>query len=317
MQPPNEKKAGNSATEDELRGVNQPKIVVVGSSNTDLVVAVPSLPAPGETVLGGELQTIAGGKGANQAVAAARLGAHVTFLARVGDDSYGIAALAGFKAEGIDTTFVTITHGVPSGIALIALDSQSAENLIVVAPGANAKLTAADVTAAIDAFRSAQAVIVSMEIPDEAVAAAVALAHECRIPVIVNPAPARPIAPEVLRQITVMTPNQSESDLLGGSDALLAAGVQAVVTTLGEAGAHLKTLDHFHHGPGHDVQPLDTVAAGDCFTAALAVELARGLSLPDAVHFANAAAALKVTQRGAQPGLPTRAAVEKFLLDRA
>lgn len=296
--------------------MDQPKIVVVGSANTDLVITVPVLPTPGETILGDDLQTIAGGKGANQAVAAARLGSQVTFIARVGDDSYGTAAIAGFQAENIDTRFITITPGVPSGIALIAVDRQTAENLIVVAPGANAKLTAGDISAARDAFAQAQAVIVSLEIPDEAVAAAVALAHELHVPVVLNPAPARTLAPEILRCISVLTPNQTECDLLGGADALVAAGVQAVVTTLGDEGAHLKTAELFYHGPSHEVAPVDTVAAGDCFTAALAVELARGASLPEAIHFANAAAALKVTQQGAQPGLPTRPQVEKFLLER-
>jgi len=293
--------------------MSKPKIVVVGSSNTDLVVLVPQIPAPGQTVLGGALQTVAGGKGANQAVAAARLGGAVTFIARLGDDAYGALALRGFKAEGIDTMHIRITENTASGVALIAVDADSGENAIVVAPGANALLTPRDILAARAVIEAADALVVSLEIPEDAVAEAVYLAHARGVPVILNPAPARPLPPEVLQRITVITPNQSECVALGGPEALLQAGVGAVITTLGEEGAHLYTEDGLHHGVGHTVEPVDTVAAGDCFTGALAVELALGRTLPEAIHFANAAAALKVTRHGAQPGLPTRAEVEKFI----
>lgn len=297
--------------------MTKPKIAVVGSSNTDLVVLVPTIPAPGQTVLGGMLQTVAGGKGANQAVAAARLGGAVSFIARVGDDAYGQRAVEGFQADGIDTTFVVATPNVASGVALIAVDEATGENAIVVAPGANACLSAPDILAAREAIESAAALIVSLEIPDEAVAEAVYLAHARGVPVILNPAPARQLPPEVLQRISVITPNQTERAFYGGAEALLEAGVGAVVTTLGEEGAHLHTESGIHHRQGHAVEPVDTVAAGDCFTGALAVELALGKTLPEAIHFANAAAALKVTRHGAQPGLPSREEVEKFLTDRA
>ncbi|WP_395094438.1 ribokinase [Armatimonas sp.] len=285
----------------------RPRIVVVGSSNTDLVVAVPQIPAPGQTVLGGTLQTIPGGKGANQAVAAARLGGDVRFIARLGDDAYGAAARANFAAEGLDTHFVLTTPGVASGVALIAVESTTGENSIVVAPGANAKLRAADIAAASPAFDKAAVIVISLEIPDDAVFAAVEAGHARGIPVLLNPAPARHLPGDILRKLAVLTPNQSELAQLGGSEALLAQGVAALVTTLGAQGARLEQLNApTEHFPAPVVTALDTVAAGDCFTGALAVELARGQSLPAAIRFACAAAALKVTRIGAQPGLPYR-----------
>lgn len=303
--------------------MKHPRIVVVGSTNTDLVVGVPRLPAPGETVLGGDLETLAGGKGANQAVAAARLGGAVAFVARVGDDAFGARARQGFAAEGIDTRFVTTTPGVPSGVALIAVREETGENLILVAPGANARLSPEDVDAAVAAFDAAQAVVVSLEIPLETVERAVEAGYARRIPVILNPAPARRLPPDLLERVAVLTPNETEArQLLGSSETddladlptrLLALGVDAVVITLGSSGALAATPDGIEHLPSITVQAVDTVAAGDCFTGALAVELASGRSLRDAVRFANAAAALSVTRRGAQSALPTRAEVERFI----
>ena len=290
----------------------KPILVVVGSSNTDLVVSVAQIPAPGQTVLGGALQTIPGGKGANQAVAAARLGGSVRFVARLGDDAYGALAREGFAREGLDTRFVFATPGVASGVALIAVDEKTGENSIVVAPGANACLSADDIALAAvsTAFDSAAAVIISLEIPDDAVFAAVEAAHARGIPVILNPAPARALPLELLRKVTVLTPNQSELIQLGGSEALLRAGVATLVTTLGAEGARLEQLGEVPQTfAAPPVDAVDTVAAGDCFTGALAVELAQGASLPEAIRFACAAAALKVTRPGAQPGLPYRAEV--------
>lgn len=284
-----------------------PKIVVVGSSNTDLVVSVPQIPAPGQTVLGGALQTIPGGKGANQAVAAARLGGDVLFIARVGDDAYGVAARASFVSERLDTRFVFTTPDVASGVALIAVDQKTGENSIVVAPGANALLSARDIAAAGAAFDEAAVVVVSLEIPEDAVFAAVEAGYARGIPVLLNPAPARLLPSELLRKVRVLTPNQSELALLGGSEVLLASGVSALVTTLGAAGARLECSGEMaQHFPAPKVLAVDTVAAGDCFTGALAVEIAHGQSLPAAIRFACAAAAVKVTRYGAQPGLPYR-----------
>lgn len=306
---------------------NGPRIVVIGSTNTDLVVGVRHIPAPGETVLGGALATVAGGKGANQAVAAARLGGAVTFVARLGEDAFGENAVAGFVQEGLDTRYVTATPGAASGVALIAVNEATGENAIVVAPGANALLSPEDVDAAAPAFDAAQAVVVSLEIPLETAARAVEAADARRIPVILNPAPARPLPPDLLERITVLTPNEGEARRILNRDeddadaadlaaALLESGVGAAVMTLGAAGAVLATPDGVEHVPGFRVTAVDTVAAGDCFTGALAVEFAAGRSLRDAVRFANAAAALSVTRRGAQPALPTRAEVEAFLSNR-
>lgn len=307
-----------------MTAVFVPHIVVVGSTNTDLVVGVPHIPAPGETVLGGAMQTVAGGKGANQAVAAARLGARVTFIARVGDDAFGEAARDGFGREGMDLTFVSVTPGTASGIALIAVHEQTGENTIVVAPGANALLSPEDVEAAAPAFDTAQAVILSLEVPMPTILRAAEMARARNLAVILNPAPGRALPAALLTQVTVLTPNETESaqalnrrpedetDPRDLAAELLTTGIGAAVITLGAAGALLATPDGIEHLSGLPVQAVDTVAAGDCFTAALAVEFAAGRSLRDAVGFANAAAALSVTRRGAQPALPTRDEVTAF-----
>ena len=305
-----------------------PRIVVVGSSNTDLVVEATHIPRPGETVIGGALIRVAGGKGANQAVAAARLGATVTFIARVGDDGFGNDALHSLSDDDIDTSYVTITTGVASGVALIALSLVNGENSILVAPGANALLTPADVEAAAPAFDRADAVLLSLEVPLDAVLRAAEMAAERRIPVILNPAPGRPLPAEFLRHISILVPNETEARQIAGllddqtdppalGVELLRAGVDVAVLTLGAGGALIATPDGVEYSPSFPVHAVDTVAAGDCFVAALTVELAAGAPLRDAVRFANAAAALKVTRRGAQPGLPTRDEVSRFLRDPA
>jgi ribokinase len=301
-----------------------PRIVVVGSTNTDLVVGVPKIPAPGETVLGGELSIVPGGKGANQAVATARLGGRVTFVARVGDDDFGRRAVAALQSEGIDTRFVSVAPGAASGVALIAVDAASGENSIVVAPGANALLSAEDVEAAAAAFDAVDAVVLSLEVPLQTILRAAELAAARRIPVILNPAPATPLPDALLARVSVLTPNEREARQTAGGDrmvddveslaaALLERGVEAVVVTLGPAGALIATPDGIEHARPFPVRAVDTVGAGDCFTGALAVEIGAGRSLRDAVRFANAAAALKVTRRGAQAGVPYRTEVLSFL----
>lgn len=300
----------------------RPLIVVVGSTNTDLVTRVPRIPAPGETVLGGDLEIVAGGKGANQAVACARLGGDVVFVARVGDDAFGKNALDGFRREGLNVSHVSVTPGAPSGVALISVSETTGENAIVVAPGANARLSPNDVDDAAGTFDNARALVVSLEVPLETVARAVEAGNARKIPVILNPAPARVLPPDLLAKVSVLTPNESEARLLcGRSDdfssldelaALLDLGVQTAVVTLGARGAALVTPDGIEHVPGLLVTAVDTVAAGDCFTGALVVEIARGRPLRDAARFACAAAALSVTRNGAQPGLPTRQEVEAF-----
>jgi len=300
------------------------KIVVVGSSNTDMIVQLPHLPKPGETVSGGAFSTAAGGKGANQAVAAARAGANVGLVARVGEDSFGEQAIAGFVGDGIDVSHVTRNPAAPSGVALIFVDD-GGENCIAVAPGANATLTPEDVEAAEDLITGAEVVVMQLETPIETVGRAAALAREHGVRVILNPAPARQLSDEILGNVSILTPNESEAELLTGiqvSDdagaeeaarALSARGVDIVILTLGSRGAYVFESDSGELVPGFEVQAVDTTAAGDVFNGSLAVGLAEGKPLAEAVRFANAAAALSVTKLGAQPSAPTRSEIETFL----
>ena len=299
-------------------------VLVVGSSNTDMVLRVPRIPKPGETVLGGAFAMAAGGKGANQAVAAVRAGANVAFVARVGEDIFGERALANFEADGIDTRFVFRTAGSPSGVALINVDGRG-ENSIAVASGANALLTAGDVARAADAFSSADVVLLQLESPLEAVEAAVRQAGERGVPVILNPAPARPLADDLLRRVAVLTPNEHEAELLAGvlvrdeegarkaAAGLRARGPAAVVVTLGERGAYASLREFEGLVPAFKVVPVDTTAAGDVFNGALATAVAEGVPLAEALRFASAAAAISVTRPGAQPSAPTRAEIGAFL----
>jgi ribokinase len=303
------------------------KIVVVGSSNTDMIVQLPHLPKPGETVSGGAFSTAAGGKGANQAVAAARAGANVGLVARVGEDSFGEQAIAGFVGDGIDVSHVIRNPAAPSGVALIFVDD-GGENCIAVAPGANATLTPEDVEAAEDLITGAEVVVMQLETPIESVERAAALAREHGVRVILNPAPARPLNDELLANVSILTPNESEAELLTGiqvSDdagaeeaarALSARGVDIVILTLGSRGAYVFESDSGELVPGFEVQVVDTTAAGDVFNGSLAVGLAEGLPLARAVRFANAAAALSVTRLGAQPSAPTRSEIETFLSEK-
>lgn len=298
------------------------KIVVVGSSNTDMVAMAGHIPAPGETVMGARFFTAAGGKGANQAVAAARLGADVTIIACVGDDAFGQAAVEGFKAEGIDTRHIVVDPDTPSGIALITVDAKG-ENAITVAPGANARLTPAHVRSAEGAIREADALLLQLEIPLDAVAAAAAIARDADTLVILNPAPVPDggLPPELLAITDVLVPNETEAAKLAGQSglnaedavrALLRAGCRRVVVTLGSRGALAANSDATFAIPSPKVEAVDTTAAGDAFCGALAVALAEGQRFEDAVRFAVKAAALGVTAAGAQPSLPSRRAVEEF-----
>ncbi len=304
-----------------------PRIVVVGSSNTDLVVRAPALPGPGETVLGSAFLVAPGGKGANQAVAAARLGARVTLVARVGADEFGDRALAGLGREGIDTTFVARDAEAASGVALIVV-SESGENAIAVAPGANMRLTAADVDRAAPAIREADMLLLQLETPLPTVRHAATLAMKAGVPVILNPAPAASLAGELLSRVSVLTPNELEAAALTGASSsgvdaarqaalrLHASGVANVVITLGREGALMEGEAGSGQVPGCAVTAVDTTAAGDAFNGALAVAMAEGASLGRAVRFANRAAALSTTEPGAQPSLPTREAVESFAAAR-
>jgi len=303
------------------------RIVVVGSSNTDMIMKVGRIPKPGETVIGGRFSTAAGGKGANQAVAAARAGGEVSFVARVGDDMFGKQAVDGFVLNQIDVTHVFQESDEPSGMALIFVDDHG-ENSIAVASGANARLTPSDVVVARDAIGSANMLVLQLENPLETVLAAAKLAHEKNVPVILNPAPAQPLGEDILRHLSVLTPNEAEAELLTGlkvsnegeaeaaASRLFDMGVEAVLITLGRRGAFILDADHREMIPGFQVEAVDTTAAGDVFNGTLAVALAEGKSLAEAARFANAAGALSVTKMGAQPSAPTRTEIEKFLIRR-
>lgn len=301
------------------------KIVVVGSSNTDMILRCAHLPKPGETVLGNQFAMAGGGKGANQAVGAARLGADVTFVARLGRDWMGDQAIAKYRAEGIDCSYIVRDAQASSGVALIMVDA-AGENLIGVAPGANATLLPQHVERAERVFRSANVLLLQLEIPLETIARAIGMADKWNVRVILNPAPARDLPNELLRDV-MLTPNQTEAAYLAGmavstmSDVEQAAitilnrGARAVVITLGEQGAFIATQTQRQAIPGFRVNAVDTTAAGDAFNAGVAVALARGDALDSAVRYACAVGALSVTQFGAQPSLPTLAAVESFLHD--
>jgi ribokinase len=299
-------------------------IVVVGSSNTDMIIRVPRIPRAGETLLGGEFLTAAGGKGANQAVGAARAGGKVAFIARVGRDAFGDQAIAGLLRDGIDVSRVFRDKLTPSGVALIFV-AQDGENSIAVAGGANAKLSPSDVKKAAGVIRSAGLLVAQLETPLATVTAAVELAVKAGVPVILNPAPARPLPNSLLERISILTPNETEAELLTGikvTDAAAAAkacsklrsrGVGIVILTLGERGAFLADANGQRLVPGFKVKTVDSTAAGDIFNGALSVALAEGKAVFDAVRFANAAAALSVTRLGAQPSAPSRADIEKFI----
>lgn len=306
------------------QGVRARSIVVVGSSNTDMIIRVPRIPRAGETLLGGEFLTAAGGKGANQAVGAARAGGKVAFIARVGRDAFGDQAIAGLLRDGIDVSRVFRDKLTPSGVALIFV-AQDGENSIAVAGGANAKLSPSDVKKAAGVIRSAGLLVAQLETPLATVTAAVELAVKAGVPVILNPAPARPLPNSLLERISILTPNETEAELLTGikvTDAAAAAkacsklrsrGVGIVILTLGERGAFLADANGRRLVPGFKVKTVDSTAAGDIFNGALSVALAEGKAVFDAVRFANAAAALSVTRLGAQPSAPSRADIEKFI----
>ena len=300
-------------------------IVVVGSSNTDLVIQVPRFPAPGETILGRNFMTAAGGKGANQAVAAARAGGRVALVAKVGDDAHGRASLAGFRKDGLDVRLVGRDAQTASGVALI-LVSGTGENCIAAANGANGRLSVDDVHRARAAIAGAGVLVVQLEVPMPTVAAAINMAHKNGVPVILNPAPARKVPAAILKKVSYLTPNESECEILTGvrfdgtepsarraAEALLARGVRHVVLTLGGRGAYVASEGLRTMVPGFKVRALDTTAAGDVFNGALAVALVEGKELIEAVRFGQAAAAISVTRAGAQSSAPKRGEIDRFI----
>jgi len=307
----------------------KPAIVVVGSLNMDFVVSVEHLPAPGETVLGRNFQMIPGGKGANQAVAAARLGGNsvaVRMVGRVGYDVFADHLKASLSAAGVDVSAVHAAKSAATGVALISVD-RSGQNSIVVASGANHELAAADVEALRTVFRGARQALFQLETPLDTVAAALGLAREEGLATILDPAPAQALPDPVLQRVDILTPNETEALRLLNrpparvspaeaaelAAALRRRGPKTVIVKLGEQGCYADSGTLQAHIPGFVVEARDTTAAGDTFNAALAVALAEGAPLDHALRFANAAAAISVTRPGAQTSAPLRREVDDFL----
>lgn len=300
------------------------KIVVVGSSNTDMVIRSEHLPAPGETVLGGHFLMNPGGKGANQAVAASKLGGDVSFIARVGDDLFGQQAIRGFEKYGIRIENVRLDEHNPSGVALIMVDD-AGENSISVALGANAALQQSDVDKAEAVISQASYLLVQLEIPLLVVEYAITLANAMNVPVILNPAPAQRLSDKLLAGLHIITPNETEAEILTGqlvkdeesarlsASVLHSKGVDIVIITLGDKGAYVLSNQYDALIPSPSVASVDTTAAGDTFNGALVVALSESMGLPEAITFANHAAALSVTKEGAQASIPSRSALEAFL----
>lgn len=295
--------------------MKKPGIVVVGSSNTDMVVRVPHIPAPGETVMGSSFMTIQGGKGANQAVAAARAGASVSFITCISDDAFGKQSAEAYQNEGIDVSCIKVQKDTHSGIAIINVAGDG-ENSISVAPGANSYLYPEDIHACRVIFDDAKIVLAQLEIPMETVVAAAEMAYSKGIPFILNPAPGAAIPASLFEMIAVLTPNETEAALLTGRQLLTGAdvqgiaadlfsrGVKNVVVTMGSKGVFLKNSDYEGFIPGYRVKAVDTTAAGDVFNGAFASAVAAGKSIHSSIDFAQRAAAISVTRHGAQPSAP-------------
>lgn len=300
----------------------RPRIMVIGSSNTDMSVKTDHLPQPGETILGGKFFMAHGGKGANQAVAAARLGGEVTFVARIGKDMFGDSAVAGFEKEGIDTRFI-VRDADESGVALIFVDRKG-ENVIVVAPGSNSRLSPEDVDRAADRMASCRALVLQLEVPLKTVEHAARLAHEKGVKVVLNPAPmpAEGLPQGLLEAVDIILPNESEARSLLGLrpdqpiDESSACGLlekaKCAVVTMGGEGALLVTANEVKRMPAPRVDVVDTVGAGDAFVGALTVCLSSGRDIAESVEFAQKAAAISVTRMGAQSSLPTAREVARF-----
>lgn len=299
-------------------------IVVIGSSNTDMVIKVPRLPKTGETILGGKFYTASGGKGANQAVAAARAGGAITFVARVGNDMFGERAITGFQDEGINTDNVVKDNDLPSGVAEIFVD-EDGHNLMAVASGANLNLSVYDIINAKQAILNADIILMQLEVPLKTLEYAAKLAYDNGKKVILNPAPAHSLPISFLKTISVLTPNEKEAELLTGirvededsaEDAgriLLSKGVNKVIVTLGARGAMVLDSSGSELVTGFKINSVDISAAGDIFNGALAVAITENKNIFEAVKFANAAAALSVAKIGAQSSAPRREEIFKFM----
>ncbi|MES2221161.1 MAG: ribokinase [Acidobacteriota bacterium] len=305
-------------------------IVVVGSVNLDLVCKAKRIPAPGETVTGETFETFHGGKGANQAVAVGRLGFPVSMIAKVGNDAFGQRLRAGLRAANVNVRAVGSAKDTASGVALITVDSDG-QNSITVIPAANAQLLPRDLEKSLPQLRAAGMILTQLEIPLETVEYLCGLAGRFHIPLMLDPAPARALSNELLRHVTYLTPNETETAALCGisSDELTPATVNElarnlqergpanIIIKMGKHGAFIAGADKLRHTvPAFKVRVVDSTAAGDAFNGGLAVALMQGLGLQEAVRFAAAVGALSVTRAGAQPAMPTAAEVKKFLKEQ-
>jgi ribokinase len=302
------------------------KIIVIGSSNTDMIVRSNRIPRPGETIIGKTFMMNPGGKGANQAVATSRLGGDVTFVARIGNDIFGEQSMFNYQEAGIDTRYIFRDETQPSGVALICVDDH-AENSIVVSPGANAGLNIRDIEIVKKEMESASYLLIQLEIPIESVDYATRLASEAGVKVILNPAPATLLQEELLKNIYLITPNETEAELLTGitihnqedakfaADKLINMGVENVIITLGSSGALIRDANGYALQEARKVEAVDTTAAGDVFNGALCVALAEGKEIREAVRFATVAASISVTRMGAQSSIPTREEVDAIMFN--
>lgn len=300
------------------------KLVVLGSVNADHVLQVPTFPKPGETLTGRNYTVIPGGKGANQAVAAARLGTSTAFIAAVGDDPFGINIRQDFANDGINIESVNIIEHCPTGIAMIQV-SDDGENSICLSPEANEKLDKSAVVASTHLIEQADQLLMQLETPLEGVQAAAEIAKQANTKVILNPAPARPLPDSLLSLVHIITPNETEAEILTGvkvtdeisaqkaADALHGKGIAMVLITLGAKGVWLSNGTEQKIIPGFRVKAIDTTAAGDTFNAAFVTGLLEDKNLQESIRFAHAAAALSVTKHGAQTSIPTRSEVDQFL----
>lgn len=308
--------------------VNQgTNIVVIGGFTMDLVVKTPRAPENGETILGTNFKRYPGGKGANQAVAAARLGGNVTMIGKLGTDSFGDEVFAMLEQDQINTEYIGREPAYPTGIGSIVLD-QNGDNRIIVIPGANSQVKAEHLPSYSEALIQANMLLVQLELDFEMNQKAVEMGFEMGIPVLLNPAPGRELSDEILAKVTYLTPNETEAEIITGisiktvEDAkaavqyLLDKGVKVVVMTMASEGALIGDKEGIRHIPGYKVKAIDTVAAGDSFNGALAYSILKGNSLDESVRFANAVGALTVTKEGAIPSLPYAKEVEAFLNER-
>ena len=305
--------------------MSESKILVIGSSNPDMVICTGHLPLPGETVIGGTFFMNPGGKGANQAVTVARLGGRVSFICKTGSDIFGHQANQLFNEEGIDTSYVFSDTKNPSGVALITVDTD-AENCIVVAPGANAHLTPNDLKRSAEAVEAADIILLQLEIPMQTVEAAAMMAYRLGKKVVLNPAPASKLSAGLLETLYAITPNETEAEAISGiritdertaeeaARKIASMGVCNVIITLGAKGALVFDGAHCEIVPAYKTQAVDTTAAGDVFNGALVVALSEGRTLPEAVRFACKASAISVTRVGAQNSVPYRTEVDVFNL---